>query len=398
MAQAIRGFLLIAALAAGSIALQGCMPRGDTEALTAGFPRSLTRPHVQMDVTSVAPACTLVNQGGGITATCVFAEPLTGQTLTSVVNYNGVPSTAIGGVPVLIIQVPVDASDFAGIYGSAGGALVFKPGYTQLPLDASTNLVAEAGMQLVVIELPATAGPGTYYLYLSYNASTTQIKGLAAGKVTAAGRTFYPTLIPCTTTFADLPLIPVPQTPVATIIDVRGIKAAYVPCAGKAYDFAVTAVTVVEYYNAALDHYFITWIPNEIAILDAGVTIRGWLRTGKTFKAYTAAQPGTSDICRYYIPPAQGDSHFFGRGTVECNATGVAHPNFVLEDPKFMQMFLPTSGNCPAGTIPVYRVFSNRPDANHRYMIDRAVRDQMVLAGWLAEGDGPDLVVMCAPA
>jgi len=28
---------------------------------------------------------------------------------------------------------------------------------------------------------------------------------------------------------------------------------------------------------------------------------------------------------------------------------------------------------------------------------DRATRDQMVGKGWLAEGDGPDLVVMCAP-
>jgi len=42
-------------------------------------------------------------------------------------------------------------------------------------------------------------------------------------------------------------------------------------------------------------------------------------------------------------------------------------------------------------------IFGNRADANHRYMTDRAVRDQMVANGWLAEGDGPDLVVMCAP-
>jgi hypothetical protein len=42
-------------------------------------------------------------------------------------------------------------------------------------------------------------------------------------------------------------------------------------------------------------------------------------------------------------------------------------------------------------------VFSNRPDANHRYMIDRITRDEMVGAGWLAEGNGPELVVMCAP-
>ncbi|MFO1310850.1 MAG: PHB depolymerase family esterase [Burkholderiales bacterium] len=157
------------------------------------------------------------------------------------------------------------------------------------------------------------------------------------------------------------------------------------------------AHVVVEYYNASLDHYFITWIPAEIAILDAGTQIRGWTRTGYSFKTYTTSQTGTSPVCRYYIPPGLGDSHFFGRGTVECNATGQKNPSFVLEDPAFMQMFLPTAGVCPANSAQIYRVFSNRPDANHRYMTDKAVRDAMVAKGWLAEGDGPDLVVMCAP-
>ena len=133
------------------------------------------------------------------------------------------------------------------------------------------------------------------------------------------------------------------------------------------------------------------------ANLDAGKTPTKWTRTGYSFHAYAASQIGSSPVCRYYLPPAFGDSHFFGRGTAECNATGVAHPQFVLEDPQFMQMILPTAGNCPAGTLPIYRVFSNRPDANHRYMTDRTQRDAMVAKGWLAEGDGPDLVVMCAP-
>jgi hypothetical protein len=159
----------------------------------------------------------------------------------------------------------------------------------------------------------------------------------------------------------------------------------------------VTAVTVVEYYNASLDHYFITWQPAEQVNLDAGLTPTLWVRTGYAFKTYTSAQPGASPVCRYYIPPVLGDSHFFGRGTAECTATGAQNPSFVLEDPAFMQMFLPNAGVCPATTTPIYRVFSNRPDANHRYMTDRAVRDQMVARGWIAEGDGPDLVVMCAP-
>jgi hypothetical protein len=42
-------------------------------------------------------------------------------------------------------------------------------------------------------------------------------------------------------------------------------------------------------------------------------------------------------------------------------------------------------------------VFSNRIDANHRYMTDSAIRDRMIGQGRLAEGDGPDRVVMCGP-
>jgi hypothetical protein len=156
-------------------------------------------------------------------------------------------------------------------------------------------------------------------------------------------------------------------------------------------------VTVVEYYNQALDHYFITWVPNEIAVLDAGIAIKGWTRTGKSFRTYPTAQTGTASVCRFYIPPAKGDSHFFGRGTVECTATGQKNPTFELEDPAFMQMYLPDAGVCPPNTVEVYRVFSNRLDANHRYMVDPSVRDEMVARGWLAEGDGPHLVVMCAP-
>jgi hypothetical protein len=58
----------------------------------------------------------------------------------------------------------------------------------------------------------------------------------------------------------------------------------------------------------------------------------------------------------------------------------------------------PTAGTCPAGTVPVYRVFDNRADANHRYTTSRAIRDQMVARGYIAEGYGDDAVIMCAAA
>ena len=95
---------------------------------------------------------------------------------------------------------------------------------------------------------------------------------------------------------------------------------------------ALPTVDVVEFYNASLDHYFITWIAAEIANLDAGVTPTRWMRTGYTFKAYATPQAGTSQMCRFYIPPVDGSSHFFGRNAAECDATKQQHPEFVLED------------------------------------------------------------------
>jgi len=154
----------------------------------------------------------------------------------------------------------------------------------------------------------------------------------------------------------------------------------------------------VEYYNASLDHYFITDRTEEIGILDVGVQIQGWTRTGQSFNVYTAAGVGTSPVCRFYIPPEKGNSHFYGRGEAECGATAAANPTFVNEESQFFHVVLPNEGVCPSGTVPVYRVFSNRADANHRYMVDRALRDQMANdRHWLIEGDGPDFVVMCVP-
>jgi serine protease len=156
--------------------------------------------------------------------------------------------------------------------------------------------------------------------------------------------------------------------------------------------------TIVEYYHAGLDHYFMTWVSDEILLLDAGTTIKGWRRTGKTFEALRSPAPDTAPVCRIYIPPGWGDGHYFGRDTVECAQTLARHPSFVAEAPSFFHLYAASAGACPAATVPVYRVYSNRADANHRYTTERAVRDGMVAQGWLAEGDGDDRVVMCAPA
>ncbi len=167
-----------------------------------------------------------------------------------------------------------------------------------------------------------------------------------------------------------------------------------VPCVAGAQ-----VVDVVEFYNAGQDHYFISALGADIQALDSG-QFKGWARTGRTFEAYPAPTGAASPVCRFYIPPAQGDSNFYSASPPECAQTAAKFPTFVEESPAVMYVDLPdpTTGACPAGDIPVYRVWDNRADSNHRYTVDRNLRAQMVAQGWMAEGYGPDQVIMCAPA
>ena len=57
------------------------------------------------------------------------------------------------------------------------------------------------------------------------------------------------------------------------------------------------------------------------------------------------------------------------------------------------------TGTCGAGTQAVYRLYNNGMGAapNHRYTTMANVRDQMVAAGWVIEGNGPGFAFMCAP-
>lgn len=157
-------------------------------------------------------------------------------------------------------------------------------------------------------------------------------------------------------------------------------------------------ISVVEYYNAGQDHYFITASAAEIADLDRGVHA-GWARTGLGFKAFAAATGGASPVCRFYIPPAFGDSHFYSASPAECAQVQASFPGFTFESPNVFYIGLPDTGTgaCATGTVPVYRVWDQRVDTNHRYTTSLAIRQQMQAAGWLAEGYGPNQVIMCAP-
>jgi len=159
-------------------------------------------------------------------------------------------------------------------------------------------------------------------------------------------------------------------------------------------------VVVVEFYNANLNHYFMSAAPAEINDLDTGVH-PGWVRTGIRFLAYNYAAAGTNPVCRFYRTPAFGDSHFYSASPAECAATHAQHPiDWTYESPNVFYIFLPdpNTGACPVNTRPLWRFF-NQITTNHRYTPEVKIRDDLRAdpAQWIPEGYGTDAVIMCSP-
>jgi len=188
------------------------------------------------------------------------------------------------------------------------------------------------------------------------------------------------------------------QNVVVDPVDSRNL---YIGTDAGAYALTLTnlgrVARVIEYYAPQFDDYFITPVIDEIQVLDTQV-IPGWYRTGHSFEAYIQPTPGADPLCRFYVPPA---SHFFSGLSAECAAVLEFNvPPFVYESSNSFYLPAPdmTTGACPAGLIPVYRLYNNKPMlTNHRYTTDVAIRAQMVDKGYIAEGYGPDKVMMCSP-
>jgi hypothetical protein len=164
-----------------------------------------------------------------------------------------------------------------------------------------------------------------------------------------------------------------------------------------------TSPVAIEFYRAAADHYFISADPAEILKLDTGV-LAGWARTGQAFAVYPAADstlPNHSPVCRFYGRPEAGlDSHFYSASPAECQAVIDRFSNaWIYESGDVFAVSLPSpaDGSCAVGTLPLYRLYNNRADVNHRYTTSLVIQAQMVAAGWIAEGYGPHDVAMCVP-
>ncbi len=165
---------------------------------------------------------------------------------------------------------------------------------------------------------------------------------------------------------------------------------------------AQSAVTVVEFYHAGLNHYFRTSDVNEASGIDSGAAGPGWIRTGDNFLAHPVNNfpAGAAPVCRFYgsINPGP-NSHFYTSDRVECDglkamqaAIPATQKRWNYEGLAFA--IVPSSGNCANGLKPVYRLYNNGNtlgiDSNHRYTTLLSEYTRLIANGWKGEG-----VVMC---
>jgi len=153
-------------------------------------------------------------------------------------------------------------------------------------------------------------------------------------------------------------------------------------------------VPVVEYFNAGFGHYFMTAQPDEIANLDAGAYSGAFARTGEGFNAWDAQIAGTLPVCRFFTTAfAPKSSHFYTADPAEC--AGVKKNAAWQYEQIAFYIAVPTAGACPAGTVPVYRMYNNGQTGapNHRFTTSLAIYQAFTTQqGWAGEG-----VRFCAP-
>ena len=156
---------------------------------------------------------------------------------------------------------------------------------------------------------------------------------------------------------------------------------------------------LTEYYNAALDYYFLTGRDGDKAALD---TVAGWARTGNEIRVFARPNLKTLPLERHFFAniakSATRGSHFF---TVlpsdQTLLTSLNPTNAALNAKPFLEgvegYAVPktATNTCPVSTIPIYRAFKGAPryvdDGNHRFSVSLAQHQNMVnTLGWSDDG------------
>lgn len=159
--------------------------------------------------------------------------------------------------------------------------------------------------------------------------------------------------------------------------------------------------TIVEFYLAPYNKYFLTAKPDEWALLD-GLGSIGWKRTGLTYAAHgSAVDANAKPVCRFFHPGVV--THFYSVDAAECDLLKSLPREFVDEgiawyayEPS-LNASAPSGKTCQIGSTALFRTFNsgtiaaNGP-ANHRYFGDYTFYQTYAAKGYALEG-----LAMCLP-
>jgi hypothetical protein len=158
------------------------------------------------------------------------------------------------------------------------------------------------------------------------------------------------------------------------------------------------ASTMVEFYNPEYDYFFMSSRQSDAAALDA---LRGWQRTGLSFRVESEASAGTAPLTRFFFPNVARSgtrgSHFYTLFDADRAALRALNPSNAnvsgkpLDEGTDSFAFPVVLGTCSNGMNPIYRAFKGAPrhvdDGNHRFTLDAATYQLMTVGlGWIAEG------------
>jgi plastocyanin len=158
--------------------------------------------------------------------------------------------------------------------------------------------------------------------------------------------------------------------------------------------------------HVSVSSYFVTSNPDEIAMLFGGAFDGKWRGTLETFLVWRGSASGALPTCRFFDRDFGG--HFFTPYAAECSAVQ-AQERWQYEGIAFYLQVPDESGNCPAGTTTLFRLYNQSiypppsyPDTHtgaplHRYTTSVATFNRMRAAGWVAEGDYRTSAFACVP-
>lgn len=187
------------------------------------------------------------------------------------------------------------------------------------------------------------------------------------------------------------------------VLNTNGTSIDSVTISAEENTLANTAIAT-EFYEMNFNHYFHSDDEVETRLLVDGIFGDAWHRTFEFFRVWTSAGPNRVPVCRFFSTAFGAlSSHFYTPYAAECTAlqtNPALSAVWELETTALYYLELTdASGNCPAGTAPLYRVYNNGMGGapNHRYTADLAVRALMIAQGWVPEGNGPNIIFACTP-